>query len=312
MRISKQTIFEILDKMEVEYTRSSNVNRKSFEIASLYNPVDNGFYFFNGDCIPIKTEESLFILNEKSAALRNSNEYILVEENDCQEIYYQILNTLFKRKSNGEISKNSIIGKKPKIGKNVQIDAFSVIEDNVEIGDNVIIGSHCKIHKNSKIGNDTIIESSSIIGAQGVAWTWNLDQSERIVQPQLGGVVIGKNSFLGANTIIVRGSLNENTIIGNNTLMAPGCRIGHGTLIGDYIHFANNVTTGGNTTIGNFSFIGSGAILRPKVKLHDKTIVGAGALVVKNTTKENLTLMGVPAKENMTKKNPSGMPKPKN
>lgn len=134
---------------------------------------------------------------------------------------------------------------------------------------------------------------------------------KKILQPQLGGVDIYENCFIGAGTIIVRGSLNENTRIGRNSLLAPGGRIGHGTQIGDFVHFANNVVTGGNTIIGDYSFVGSAAVFRPKIVIHPKTIVGAGSVVVKNTTKEGKTLLGIPAKEINTKVNPSGMPKPK-
>src|SRR5690606_2863598 len=164
---------------------------------------------------------------------------------------------------------------------------------------NVVIGAH------------TIIGSMSVIGSQGVAWVWNQDQSARIVQPQLGGVQIGNNCFVGANTIVVRGSLNEATRIGENTLMAPGGRIGHGTQIGNFVHFANNVITGGNTHIGDFCFVGSGAVFRPKVKIHPKTIVGAGSVVVKNSSGEGWTITGVPGKEIPTKAHPEGMPSPK-
>ena len=47
-------------------------------------------------------------------------------------------------------------------------------------------------------------------------------------------------------------------------------------------------------------------------KIDKNTIVGTGSVVIRNTTKENTTIIGVPAKEIETKENPSGMPKLKN
>lgn len=309
--ILKSDVLKILNKLKVEYLFINNTNTQYFTVASIFAPVYTGFYFFKGNEIPTEIKNSLIIVEDDFENIHNLNEFLVVKNEDCQRVYYQIINNLYAQQSSGEISKNSIVGKMTKIGTNVQIEDFCIIEDDVVLGNNVIIGSNTKIHKNTSIGDNTIIESNSIIGTQGVAWTWNTNQTKKIIQPQLGGVIIGENCFLGANTILVRGSLNEKTSIGNNTLMAPGCRIGHGSIIGDNVHMANNVTTGGNTKIGDFSFIGSGAIMRPKIKLHNKTIVGAGALVVKDTTIENLTLIGVPAKENQSKENPQGMPKPK-
>jgi len=267
-------------------------------------------YFFLGDEVPSSISNSALILRMgNSVTLKNENIGIYINQ-DPQLIFYQLLSSLYGTHSNGEISNSVIIHPEAKIGDNVQIDNFSIIGKAV-ISDNVIIRSHCYVHDNSFIGKNVTIENHSINGAQGVAWIWNDQETEKIVQPQLGGVEIKENSFLGANTIVVRGSLNENSVIGKNTLLAPGCRIGHGTQIGDFVHFANNVITGGNTNIGNNCFVGSAAVFRPKVKIHENTIIGAGAVVVKNTTEKGKTLVGVPAEEKETKAHPNGMPKPK-
>lgn len=309
MKISSNQIREFLKDHNIAF-QWDDYFVEEYTIASFFKPTDAGFYFYNGkEELPIKTKNSLIFVPKNFENKRRTNAYIHLEMNP-QEAYYRLLNNLHGSKSTGIVSKTAAISPNARIGKNVQIDDFCVLEDCI-IGENVIIRSHSKIHSNTKIGKNTTIESGSIIGAQGVAWVWNEGQSAKIVQPQLGGVEIGENCFLGANTIVVRGSLNENTQIGKKSLLASGARIGHGTQIGEAVHFANNVITGGNSIIGRYSFIGSGAIFRPKVKIHEKTIVGAGAVVVKNTTKERLTLMGTPAKETRTKENPQGMPIPK-
>ena len=186
-----------------------------------------------------------------------------------------------------------------------------MIEKGCTIGDHTIIRSFTRLYQNTWLGKHVEIESNCTIGTTGVAWIWNEDQDKKIVLPQLGNVVIEDHCFIGANSSIVRGSLNEASHIAQNVLMAPGCRIGHGTRIGAFTHFANNVTTGGNTKIGAYCFIGSAATFRPKVKIANHTIVGAGSVVIKNQINQGMTLIGVPAKCFPTKKNPAGMPKPK-
>lgn len=284
---------------------------KEYQVASIFNPVPNGFYFFAGSQIPEIIQNSLLLVENSNENLvfENGNVGIFINTNP-QLVFYRFLGLRFPEVSNGKISETAIIHPNAKIGKNVQIDHFCVIGD-AEIRDSSIIKSHCFVNDNCTIGFNVILEPMCLIGAQGVAWIWNDDQSEKIIQPQLGGVQIEDNCFLGANTIVVRGSINENTIIGKSSLFAPGCRIGHGTKIGEFVHFANNVVTGGNTQIGAFSFVGSSAVFRPKVVVHEKTIVGTGSVVVKNTSKPGMTLMGVPAKESETKQSPNGMPKPK-
>src|SRR5690606_16005739 len=279
MTISIQQIISQLDLMHMEYRWVGSQEDKTLLVASLFEPVDGGFYFFNGSgAFHLQVKDSVLLVPEDFDDANNTHQNVLVKlKGDTQRIYYLLLSNLFSRKSTGRIAPTAVIHPEAKIGLNVQIDDFCVVEA-CTIGDEVIIESHSKIHENVVIGAHTIIGSMSVIGSQGVAWVWNQDQSARIVQPQLGGVQIGNNCFVGANTIVVRGSLNEATRIGENTLMAPGGRIGHGTQIGNFVHFANNVITGGNTHIGDFCFVGSGAVFRPKVKIHPKTIVGAGSV----------------------------------
>lgn len=306
--ISVKQILDYLNKEGIEYElKESGFPKEEYLVASLFAPEDGGFYFFTGDEFKFSIENSLILCSRE---LNSNNSELIVKDQDIQLLFYRMLNQFFRESSTGKISPMAEIHPQAKLGKNVQIDAFTVIGD-CEIGDDVVIGSHCKIYDDVSIGEKTIIESGSVIGTRGIAWAWNEDQTEKVLQPQLGGVKIGKGCVLSAQTVIVRGSLNEDTLIGNYTYLAPGCRLGHGTIIGDYVHMANSIATGGNTRIGNYSFIGSGAVFRPKVKLDENTIVGAGSVVVKNTSQSGMTLMGVPAKETETKNELSGMPKPK-
>lgn len=308
--IHSDKVVKFLKETEISFNVFGSL-QETYHIASIFEPIKQGFYFLLGNNIPNEIESSLILVdaNFQNERVINNNSAIVIDDNP-QKVFYKILAHFFPTISTGEISTAAIVSPEAIIGKNVQIDPFCII-GKAQIGDNSIIRSHCYIHDDSIIEEGVTIESHSIIGAKGVAWTWNNDETERIIQPQMGGVHIEKNCFLGANTIVVRGSTSENTVIGENTLMAPGCRVGHGTRIGKFVHFANNIITGGNTVIGDYSFIGSAAVFRPKVKIHPNTIVGAGAVVVKNTSNEGLTLMGVPATETLTKANPSGMPKPK-
>jgi len=311
MELHFNDILNFLKKYEIRF-HTPYTKDKKYVIASFYEIVENGFYFFDGSItFPNQLKNSLVLAkSDFKEEYNSSNLIIFLEGHNPKEIFYLILTYFFPQKSTGIISKTSIIHPKASIGRNVQIDDFCVIDECV-IKDNVIIGSHTKVYKNSIINENSIIESMSLIGTRGVAWAWDSKQENKILQPQIGGVEIGMNCFLGGNSIIVRGSLNENTTIGNSTFLAPSCRIGHGTKVGNHVHLANNVVTGGNAIIGDYSFVGSNVTIRPKVVIHSKTIIGIGAVVINNTSDINLTLMGVPANEFKSKDNPAGMPIPK-
>ncbi len=305
MKISFQEIIKFLALKNISYNLIGNP-KENYKICSIFYPEHKGFYFLEDESFSLLIKDSI-ILTSLKIKTDQSNSLIIIEESP-QNIYYKLLDYYYREKSTGIISESAKINKKAILGKNVQIDTFVVL-GKCKIDDNSIIKSHTVINDNVFIGKNTIIEPGCIIGATGMAWIWD-EVGERIRQPQLGGVLIEDNCTVGAQTVLVRGSLNENTNIGESTVIAPGARIGHGTQIGKKVHLANNVVTGGNTIIKDYCFIGSGAIFRSKVKLHKNTIVAAGAVVVMPTTKENCTLMGVPAIQTETKETPSGIPKP--
>ena len=308
--IEVDKILNFLKMNNIDFSIEGQI-KNTYNIASIFKPVNNGFYFFTGETFLEKINNSLVLTNNNLSLTKNAS--IKISE-DPQEIYYKLISNFYSEKSTGVIQDSSIIHPKAIIGKNVQIDHYCIINE-CTIEDNVIIKNHCVIEKNTSIGQNSIIENHSNIGARGMAWVWDTQDcsiEKKIILPQLGGVKIGENCILGSSTIIVRGSLNENTTINNNSILAPGCRIGHGTIIGNAVHLANNVITGGNVIIGDYSFIGSSASFRPKVKIDKNTIVGTGSVVIRNTIKENTTIIGVPAKEIETKESPSGMPKLKN
>ncbi|MDC0303433.1 hypothetical protein OAL15_00325 [Flavobacteriales bacterium] len=193
--------------------------------------------------------------------------------------------------------------------KLVYVDGYYLHEDAV-IGDNVTFGKGCvvgkctignnvKIHPNviiyaeTKIMSDVVIEANTVIGAEGIMWVWN--NQERVYLNQLGGVIIEKHCRIGSNVTIVRGSANENTIIGEGTCMAHGTLVGHGCVIGNNNHFANNVSLGGGVRTYNDCFFSSGVVLSAGCNIQAVILVGSGGVLNGNVKKPGV-YVGVPAK----------------
>lgn len=178
------------------------------------------------------------------------------------------------------------------IGKNVSIGKGCVI-GKCTISDNVIIHPNVVVYAETDIKSDVLIQANSVIGAEGVMWVWN--DEERVYLHQLGGVTIQKDCKIGSNVTIVRGSANENTIIGEGTCMAHGTLIGHGCVIGKNNHFANNVSLGGGVKICDNCFFGSGVVLSAGCIIQNIILVGSGG-VLNGTIQKSGVYVGVPAK----------------
>lgn len=287
---------------------ANTVDFGALEFKSLRNIGPGGIFFVEG----INNSEIItnsLVICSTFEGFHESN--ALVRVTHPQLAYYKLMRLLFSvRKGNSSIHPTAIIDEEACLGPDVDIGPYCVVGKS-EIQQGVRLAPHVVVMDDCVVGEHTVIESHSTIGASGVAWVWDTETGERVAQPQIGRVRIGRNCFLGSDVSIVRGSINEDTVIGDGTVVAHGTKIGHGCTVGPLNHFANNVSLAGNVVTGQRCFFGSGAVIRSMATLCDNTTVGAGAVVVGDVTDPGLVLMGVPARPAKSAKTKlSGVPKP--
>jgi UDP-3-O-[3-hydroxymyristoyl] glucosamine N-acyltransferase len=152
-----------------------------------------------------------------------------------------------------------------KLGADVVVRPFAVIEDGVEIGDRtwidsgvhlgaaVRVGADCRIYPNvtirerCQLGNSVIVQAGSVIGSDGYGFIQKNQQHYKI--PQLGSVVIGDRVELGACVTIDRATLGR-TVIGAGTKIDNLVQIGHNVEIGENSLLVAQVGISGSTRIG--------------------------------------------------------------
>ncbi len=102
---------------------------------------------------------------------------------------------------------------------------------------------------------------------------------------------IGEGSIISPNCIVT-----TNVKIGDHVIINIGAQIGHDAEIGSYSSIMPNVDLGGHCKIGEGVFIGTNSCLIPSRKLARNITVGAGSNVIRNFTKEGISIFGNPAK----------------
>ena len=225
---------------------------------------------------------------------------------DNPELYFALVSNLFYPRPQLEpgvhpssvIDSSTIIGDNPAIrpfvcigknviiGKNCQIHPNVTIADNVAIGDNVIIFANVSIYNNVTIGSNCVIHSGSIIGSDGFGNAKDAKlQWHR--KPQVGGVTIGDNVDIGANSTIDCGTFTP-TIIGNGVVVDNLVQIAHNVIIGDHSAIAACVGIAGGAKIGKYCMIGGSAMITGHIEIADHTVVGGGTGITKSITKPDL------------------------
>jgi UDP-3-O-[3-hydroxymyristoyl] glucosamine N-acyltransferase len=306
---SLEIIIDFLNQNAIEFKvlEGKNNSNDEFSFASIKNIIKNGIYYFE-DIDVIKNfniENSVLICNNH---YETTNNLIIVA--NPQIVHYKLCSLAAEPKVYS-IATSTKISSKAKIASNVSIGENCVIGDCI-IEEGVVLKHNVVIEDNVTLKKNSFIDSNSVIGAGGLAWIWD-ENGERVIQPQLGGVIIEENCSLATDITVVKGSLSENTLIGKGTVIAHGTKIGHGAQIMSEVHMANNVSIAGNAVIGDRCFLGSACVISSNVKVAANCIIGAGAVVNKSNLEEFCTLAGVPAKiikKNNFNSKPNGAPKP--
>jgi len=176
----------------------------------------------------------------------------------------------------------------------LNISPSAHIDYDVEIGEGTKIYANVTIYKDVKIGKNCIIHSGAVIGTDGFGYEQEADGS-RFKIAHLGGVIIGDNVEIGANTCIDRGTLSD-------TIIEDGVKIDNLVHIAHNVHIKKNVVIIANAMIAGSVIIGEGAWIAPSSsiregkKIGDGALVGLGSVVIKDVPIGS-TVMGVPAKE---------------
>jgi len=140
-----------------------------------------------------------------------------------------------------------------RLGERVQVGAGSVILANVEVGADTHLMPRVTLHSGVRIGERCSIKSGAVIGAEGFGFA--PDAGTWIKVPQVGGVRIGDDVEIGANTSIDRGAI-EDTVIGTGAKLDNQIQVGHNVVIGAHTAIAACTGISGSTTIGERCMVG--------------------------------------------------------
>ena len=204
------------------------------------------------------------------------------------------------------------IGERVQIAATASIAAGVVIEPEVRVGERARIGPGCVIMQGSAIGDDTrlsanvtvcrgvsigarvLIHPGAVIGADGFGLA--PERGVWVKVPQVGGVRIGDDVEIGANTTIDRGAI-EDTVIEEGVKLDNQIQIGHNVRIGAHTAIAGCTGVSGSTVIGRRCMIGGMVGFAGHLSVCDDVVVTGLTLVSHSIRKPGVYSSGLPADE---------------
>jgi len=199
------------------------------------------------------------------------------------------------------VSLDAHIGPFTSIGARTQVGAGAVVGSGCSIGDDCDIGEGCELQAQVtlvarvRLGKRVRILPGAVLGAAGFGLA--MDAGRWINVPQLGGVVIGDDCEIGANTTIDRGALGD-TVLEEDVRLDNQIQIGHNVRIGAHTAMAGCSAVAGSARIGSYCLIGGGAGILGHLEVCDRVVVTAMSLVTHSIREPGEYSSGTPLMDN--------------
>lgn len=227
---------------------------------------------------------------EYTQTLQDSGKVLLVVENPKLALM-SIINRFFKETFEPGVDKTAVVHPEAVIGEGTYIGPHCYIGKCV-IGKNNIIHSGVHIYGRTKIGDNNVIHSGSVICVDGLGCV-RLQDGQLEEFPQIGGVIIGNNCYIGANTHIASGSLSD-TIIENGCKINGMCFIGSNDVLHENVWITGSTMLAGSVVVGKNTSIFSNVVVRDWHKIGQNVRIGMGSVVTKDIP-DGETWVGNPA-----------------
>lgn len=213
------------------------------------------------------------------------------------------------------IHPSAVVDRTARIDPTAHVGACAVIEAGAQLGARSFVGPHCFVGAGVILGEDVrlvarvslgervllgsriVIHPGAVLGADGFGFA--PDRGTFVKVPQLGGVRIGDDVEIGANTTIDRGALGD-TIVEEGVKLDNLIQIAHNARIGAHTVIAASTGVSGSVSIGKRCMIGGAVGFAGHISICDDVSI-AGYSVITHTIKRSGVYSGlIPAEEAST------------
>jgi UDP-N-acetylglucosamine acyltransferase len=167
----------------------------------------------------------------------------------------------------GDIHKSAIVEDGARIGANVRIGPYSIIERDVVLEDNVVVHAHVVVNGHTTIGAGTALYPFAAVGGPPQDTSYKGEPTTVVVGP---GCIIREHATINRGTARGRGE----TRIGANCFLMVASHVAHDCLVADRVVLVNNATLGGHVEIGEHAIVSGLAAVQQHCRIGSHAFIG--------------------------------------
>lgn len=172
------------------------------------------------------------------------------------------------------IHPTALIGPNARLGEDVIIGPYAVIEDETEIGERCEIRSHVVIKRFTSLGPSNVVYEGAVLGGepqdigyQGCESYLRIGSGNRIRE----GVTMNRGTQPGSSTVV-----------GSDCFIMAYTHIAHDCSLGDRVILANSIALAGHVSIQDQAFISGGVVVHQFCRIGRLAMVGGNAKIVQD------------------------------
>jgi UDP-3-O-[3-hydroxymyristoyl] glucosamine N-acyltransferase len=193
-----------------------------------------------------------------------------------------------------QICAQAFVGEGARIGARCFVGPGVVIERGAILGEDSRCLARAFIAHHVVIGRRCIVHPGAVIGSDGFGYA--PEKGTWIKVPQIGGVSIGDDVEIGANTTIDRGALGD-TVIEDGAKLDNLIMIAHNVRIGAHSALAACVAIAGSSVIGKRCVLAGRVGLTGHITLCDDVVVLGTSFISHSIEKPGVYSSALPSEE---------------
>ncbi|MFT4197092.1 MAG: UDP-3-O-(3-hydroxymyristoyl)glucosamine N-acyltransferase [Pseudoxanthomonas sp.] len=193
--------------------------------------------------------------------------------------------------ASAEIGPHASVGAGSRVGERCLVGPGSVIGEDCVLGEGCRLLARVTLVQRVRLGRNVLIHPGAVLGAAGFGLA--MEGGRWLNVPQLGGVVVGDDCEIGANTCIDRGAL-EDTVLEEDVRLDNLVQIGHNCHIGAHTAMAGCSAAAGSARIGRYCLIGGAAGIVGHIEICDRVTVMAMSMITSSIREPGQYASGTP------------------
>lgn len=166
------------------------------------------------------------------------------------------------------IHETAIVHPDARLGADVVVGPYTIVEDDVVIGEGTRLMSHVVVHRGVRLGRDNEVRTGAILGMAPQDFKYQGEPTQLHIGD---GNRIGEYVTVSPGTAAGRGE----TRIGNNNYLMAFVHVGHDCIVGDGVIFTQNVSVAGMGVVEDKAVLGGHVGVTQFMRVGRLAMVGA-------------------------------------